>query len=221
VRNEGFGHAIALPTFVRHRPRFKADVASEAASITRDVAAAVVECTPVLENEIMTDIISPEDRSALMGRIRGTDTGPELLVRRLLHKLGYRYRLHQRKLPGRPDIVFRAKRAVIFVHGCFWHRHDCGLAYVPKSRSEFWRTKFARNTERDRENQQKLAAEGWKILVVWECELDSPKLERRLTRFLGPVRHYKIVTGSRTLRARHRATSRRISPPADLLISSR
>jgi DNA mismatch endonuclease (patch repair protein) len=137
----------------------------------------------------MVDIISRERRSLLMGRIRATNTGPELFVRRLLHKLGYRYRLHQRKLPGRPDIVFTAKRAVIFVHGCFWHRHDCDHAYMPKTRKTFWQTKFARNVERDRENQQKLAAEGWKILVVWECELDSTNLERRLTRFLGAVRN--------------------------------
>jgi DNA mismatch endonuclease, patch repair protein len=134
------------------------------------------------------DIISTERRSALMGRIKGTNTGPEMVVRRLLHKLGYHYRLHQRKLPGSPDIVFAARRSVIFVHGCFWHRHDCNYAYMPKSRAAFWRTKFQRNVQRDRENQKKLLAAGWKILVLWECELDNPTLERRLIRFLGPVR---------------------------------
>jgi DNA mismatch endonuclease (patch repair protein) len=135
----------------------------------------------------MIDIMSPDRRSALMGRIRGTDTRPELFLRRMLHKFGYRYRLHQRELPGRPDIVFRGRRTVIFVHGCFWHRHGCSRAYVPKSRRAFWRKKFERNVQRDQENQSRLAAEGWRVLVVWECELDSPKLEARLRRFLGPV----------------------------------
>src|SRR5262245_45810086 len=88
------------------------------------------------------DIMSPEKRSTLMSRIRGKDTGPEMTVRRLLHRLGYRFRLHTRDLPGRPDIVFRSRRTVIFVHGCFWHRHDCRFAYVPKTRRQFWKTKF-------------------------------------------------------------------------------
>jgi DNA mismatch endonuclease, patch repair protein len=90
----------------------------------------------------MIDVLSLSARSELMGRIKGTNTRPEMAVRRLLHKLGYRYRLHERKLPGRPDIVFAAKHAVIFVHGCFWHRHNCSHAYTPKSRTEFWQAKF-------------------------------------------------------------------------------
>jgi DNA mismatch endonuclease Vsr len=137
----------------------------------------------------VTDIMSPKRRSALMARIRGTDTKPELIVRRLLHKVGYRYRLHARDLPGQPDIVFLARHAAIFVHGCFWHRHDCGRAYLPKSRRNFWRKKFARNIERDRENQRKLKSAGWKIHIVWECELKNPKLCARLVRFLGPARY--------------------------------
>jgi len=137
--------------------------------------------------ERSTDIMSPESRSALMGRIRGANTRPELVVRRLLHRLGYRYRLHTKGLPGRPDIVFPARRSVIFVHGCFWHRHDCGLGYVPKSRREFWEKKFARNVERDRENQRKLVASGWNVLVIWECGVDAaPDLASRLVEFLGP-----------------------------------
>jgi DNA mismatch endonuclease (patch repair protein) len=139
--------------------------------------------------EHSTDIMSSEDRSALMGRIRGANTGPELAVRRLLHRLGYRYRLHAKGLPGRPDIVFPARRTVIFVHGCFWHRHDCGHGCVPKSRREFWQKKFARNVERDRENQKKLATSGWNVLVLWECEVEAdPDLASRLVQFLGPPR---------------------------------
>lgn len=149
----------------------------------------------------MTDIVSKEKRSALMGRIKGTNTGPEMIVRRALHKLGYRYRLHDGRLSGRPDIVFSAKRAAIFVHGCFWHRHDCGRGYSPKSRVKFWKTKFERNIQRDRENQKKLAAEGWKVLVLWECELENPKLCTHLTRFLGPARQCagsQSTAGART-----------------------
>lgn len=133
--------------------------------------------------------MSPKRRSALMARIRGTNTKPELIVRRLLHKAGYRYRLHARNLPGQPDIVFLARRAAILVHGCFWHRHDCGRAYLPKTRKNFWQQKFARNIIRDRENQRKLKSAGWKVLIVWECELNNPELGTRLIKFLGPARH--------------------------------
>lgn len=157
----------------------------------------------------MVDIISSERRSALMGRIKGTNTGPELVVRRLLHKLGYRYRLHQRKLPGRPDIAFVSRRRVIFIHGCFWHRHDCKYAYMPKSRTAFWRKKFARNIERDRENHKKLLASGWKILVLWECELDEPTLQRQLRAFLGPVRQRGSPAGF----GPRRAGGRHVQPP--------
>jgi DNA mismatch endonuclease, patch repair protein len=133
------------------------------------------------------DIMSPEKRSALMSRIRGKNTGPEIAVRQLLHRLGYRYRLHAGDLPGRPDIVIRSRQAVIFVHGCFWHRHTCGLAYVPKTRGEFWHNKFLQNTNRDRRTQRALKAAGWRILVVWECQAEgSPvRLELRLRKFLG------------------------------------
>jgi DNA mismatch endonuclease (patch repair protein) len=147
------------------------------------------------------DIMSGAKRSALMSRIRGSDTGPELLVRQLLHGLGYRYRLHVRTLPGRPDIVFPSRRAVVFVHGCFWHRHDCGLAYTPKTRAAFWKEKFARNVERDRDNRWQLVAQGWKVLVIWQCELESTRrLSSRLVRFLGPPGSGQMRPGARSAR---------------------
>jgi DNA mismatch endonuclease (patch repair protein) len=135
------------------------------------------------------DIMSPEKRSALMGRIRGKDTKPEMIVRRLLHSLGYRFRVHSRDLPGRPDIVFRPRRVAIFVHGCFWHRHDCGLAYTPKTRQQFWRAKFDRNVKRDQEVRDELETAGWRVIVVWECQLKKPSaLSARLVKSLGPPR---------------------------------
>ena len=135
------------------------------------------------------DIMSPEKRSALMARIRGRDTGPEMTVRRLLHGLGYRFRLHSCDLPGRPDVVFRSRRVAIFVHGCFWHRHDCGLAYMPKTRQQFWREKFDRNVRRDQEVRDELEAAGWRVIVVWECQLEQlSALSARLIRSLETPR---------------------------------
>jgi DNA mismatch endonuclease (patch repair protein) len=132
------------------------------------------------------DIIPAEKRSAIMSRIRGRDTEPEKIVRRLLHGMGYRFRTHAVDLPGHPDIVFRSKRAAIFVHGCFWHRHHCGLAYMPKSRRKFWRHKFDKNVARDMEVRKQLQAKGWRVIVVWECQLSHPSLvASRLTRSLG------------------------------------
>lgn len=127
-------------------------------------------------------------RGALMSRIRGVNTTPELAVRRLAHALGYRFRLHRRDLPGSPDLVFPGRRRVVFVHGCFWHRHPgCRKATTPKTRAEFWRTKFERNVERDREAERHLIDEGWSVLTVWECETkDAEALAARLREFLGP-----------------------------------
>lgn len=137
----------------------------------------------------MTDNMTPEQRSERMSRVKGAGTGPEMLVRRLVHRLGYRYRLHRRDLPGSPDLVFPSRRAVIFVHGCFWHRHEdpsCKLARLPKSRLEFWRPKLESNRVRDRKNQARLRRSGWRVLVLWECGLgDSAHLERRIRGFLG------------------------------------
>lgn len=112
-----------------------------------------------------------------MSRIRGRDTVPELKVRRFLHRRGFRYRLHVRALPSTPDLVLPRHRAVILVHGCFWHRHPgCRYAYVPKSRREFWASKFERTIERDRRDRQSLESLGWRVATVWECELDDDHL---------------------------------------------
>jgi DNA mismatch endonuclease (patch repair protein) len=132
------------------------------------------------------DILTRQQRSALMSRIRGRDTGPEMIVRRLLYALGYRYRTHAKELRGRPDIIFRSRRVAIFVHGCFWHRHDCGHAYSPKTRPEFWAKKFLGNVKRDSAARRALRAAGWRVVLVWECQTERPlPLARRLTRLLG------------------------------------
>ncbi len=120
------------------------------------------------------DTVSPEVRSRMMSGIRGRDTQPELIVRSLVHRLGLRFRLHGKGLPGRPDLVFRKHRTVIFVHGCFWHRHNCGLAAVPKTRPEFWALKFAANVRRDARNQAALKDLGWRVVEVWGCEVRDP-----------------------------------------------
>ena len=136
----------------------------------------------------MVDIMTPEQRSALMSRIRSVDTKPELFVRRALHALGYRFRTHVRDLPGRPDLVFTKRHAVVFVHGCFWHRHGCKKTYVPKVREEFWDSKFTANKSRDERNQLQLVRSGWRVLVVWECEVENDDtLLDRIVAFLGPT----------------------------------
>ena len=135
----------------------------------------------------MNDTLSPEQRSKRMGLIKDRDTGPEMLVRRLVHRLGYRYRLHRRDLPGCPDLVFPRLQKIIFVHGCFWHRHpspDCKLARLPKSRPDFWIPKLNANRERDLAAQARLLDMGWQIMLVWECETNHPQLERRIKEFL-------------------------------------
>ena len=125
-----------------------------------------------------------------MARVKGRDTGPERAVRRLLWSAGYRYRLNRRDLPGTPDIVLPGRRAAVFVHGCFWHGHDCPRgARQPKANAEYWRAKIARNVARDARNQAELTALGWRPLVVWECELKGPEtLFERLATELGPHR---------------------------------
>ncbi|MFD1913989.1 very short patch repair endonuclease [Halodurantibacterium flavum] len=110
-------------------------------------------------------------RSAQMARVRGRDTKPEMRVRKVLHAAGLRYRLHVRRLPGAPDLVFPSRRVALFVHGCFWHRHPgCAAARLPKSRLEFWEPKLVGNVERDKRNRAALEAAGWKVMVIWECE---------------------------------------------------
>jgi DNA mismatch endonuclease (patch repair protein) len=130
------------------------------------------------------DKISTEGRSRIMAAIKSKDTKPELEVRRMLHKLGYRFRLHRKDLPGRPDIVLPKYKTVVLVHGCFWHQHSgCKIADRPKSRREYWDPKLDRNVARDRENEVKLMELGWSVLVVWECELqDKISLAARLKR---------------------------------------
>lgn len=123
----------------------------------------------------MVDKLTTEERSRLMGAVRGRDTTPELAVRRLATSLGYRYRLHAKHLPGRPDLVFPGLRKVVFVHGCFWHRHRCRRGRsTPATRTAFWNEKFRRNLERDAEVRKQLRRDGWRSLVIWECKL-TPK----------------------------------------------
>lgn len=138
----------------------------------------------------MVDSLSPKERSEIMARVRSKNSRPEMLVRKLVFSLGYRYRLHQKNLPGCPDLVFRSRHKVILVHGCFWHRHaGCGLARMPKSRLEFWMPKLEGNKLRDRRNNRALAREGWKVLTVWECQLGKPeRLRKTIRRFLDAKR---------------------------------
>lgn len=139
----------------------------------------------------MADRLTPAQRSWNMSRIRGKNTKPELLVRRLLHAKGYRYRLHgtagKIRLPGNPDLVFAARRKVIFVNGCFWHFHDCRVGmHAPKANAAFWEAKRSRTRERDALQRGQLETAGWSVLTVWECELkDGSALEAQLVAFLG------------------------------------
>jgi DNA mismatch endonuclease (patch repair protein) len=126
------------------------------------------------EREVV-DTLTAAERSKRMSLIKGKDTAPELALRRAVHALGLRYRLHRSALPGKPDLVFPKYRSVVFVHGCFWHRHEaCKVATTPKSNTAFWVEKFERNVSRDRANSLALADRGWRVLTVWECELNTP-----------------------------------------------
>lgn len=119
-----------------------------------------------------TDMFTADERSRVMSRVKNKDTRPELMVRSLLHRMGYRFRLHRRDLPGSPDIVLPRHRTVIFVHGCFWHRHPgCRRATTPKNNHEYWERKFNRNKDRDEKANAALEERGWKVLTVWECEV--------------------------------------------------
>lgn len=134
----------------------------------------------------MTDIVDSKRRSELMAGIRGRDTVPELAVRRIAHRMGLRFRLHRKDLPGCPDLVFPKHRLVVFVHGCFWHRHQgCRYAYTPKSRVTFWTEKFAANVARDMRQEAALRTLGWQVLVIWECETGHrATVERRLSAWI-------------------------------------
>ncbi|HIE54049.1 MAG TPA: DNA mismatch endonuclease Vsr [Chromatiaceae bacterium] len=134
----------------------------------------------------MADVFSKDKRSWIMSRVRGKDTSPEIIVRSLVHRLGYRFRLYRKDLPGKPDLTFPSRRKVIFVHGCFWHGHDCLRGdRKPKSNVVYWRNKIRRNNQRDEVNQQRLKELGWDFLVIWECQIkDQEKLKTILVGFL-------------------------------------
>ena len=134
------------------------------------------------------DPLTKAERSERMSRIRSSNTKPELFVRRLIYGMGYRYRLHARDLPGKPDIVFRSRKKVVFVHGCFWHQHGCGHYRQPKSQTYFWQSKLEQNKSRDLTVSNALRKQGWKLLIIWECQLKSiEKLKTKIRRFLEPT----------------------------------
>lgn len=136
------------------------------------------------------DTLTPAERSERMSRVRSKDTKPEMLVRGLVHRMGYRYRLHDRSLPGNPDLVFPSKGKIIFVHGCFWHRHgkSCEFTRWPKSKLDFWKPKLERNRRRDERVRRQLRKLGWTVLVVWECQSkNSQKLAKRVRVFLEDI----------------------------------
>jgi DNA mismatch endonuclease (patch repair protein) len=138
----------------------------------------------------MTDIVDSRRRSAMMARVHGRDTAPELAVRRIAHRMGLRFRLHRKDLPGRPDLVFPKHRLAVFVHGCFWHRHEgCRYASTPKSRTAFWTAKFAANVVRDARQEAALKELGWRVLVIWQCEIrNEAAVERKLDASIDRVR---------------------------------
>jgi DNA mismatch endonuclease (patch repair protein) len=151
----------------------------------------------------MADFLSPKERSERMSRIGSRDTLPEVALRKALHALGLRFRIHDKRLPGRPDIVLPRFRTVVLVHGCFWHRHPgCKVATTPKSNTAFWREKFERNTVRDARNTASLEALGWRVLVAWECELGSQrKALDAATRIACDIGHLTLDDGDGAKRA--------------------
>lgn len=159
--------------------------------------------SPPTEGEAM-DIFSKEKRSDIMSKIRSGDTKPEMIVRRLLFALGFRYRLHVRKLPGVPDLVLPKYGAVVFVHGCFWHAHEgCSRATVPQSNEAFWREKLARNRARDEAVRRELLESGWRVLTIWECACAKrtlPLLARSAADFLRDPKRTSFEIGGRLLR---------------------
>jgi len=169
---------------------------------------------------LMVDTLTKAGRSERMSSIRGKDTKPELALRRAMHRLGFRFRLHGNKLPGRPDLVFPMYRAAVFVHGCFWHRHSgCRIATMPKSNTPFWREKFDRNVSRDVEVTQALLSMGWRVFTVWECEVASREKAEQAAGLLAlslrddGLRLGNSVAGSRhELLPEHHVT---ITPPAN------
>jgi DNA mismatch endonuclease (patch repair protein) len=151
----------------------------------------------------MADVVSAEVRSRMMSGIRGKNTKPEMIIRRGLHAKGFRYVLHDRRLPGKPDLVFPKHQAVIFVHGCFWHGHDCHLFKWPKTRKQFWRSKIHRNKELDKIALATLKRAGWRCCIIWECSLKGPKrlpidhIVEGIVEWLISSRQTMIVRGGR------------------------
>lgn len=139
------------------------------------------------------NVQTENNRSSIMRAVKAKDTKPEMIVRRMIHKMGYRYRLHRKDIPGKPDIVFSLRRKAIFVHGCFWHGHDCKRgARVPKTNVEYWTSKVERNKNRDRRHVDELTELGWEVLIVWECETqDTSVLSARLDSFLKEEKHHE------------------------------
>jgi len=148
----------------------------------------------------MADIVTPEKRSAMMSGIKGKDTRPEMTIRRGLHALGFRYRLDNRKIPGRPDLVLPKYNAVIFIHGCFWHQHECHLFKWPSTRQEFWFDKISENKERDKKTVERLLGEGWRVMIVWECtirgktRLDQPDLLNNISKWLQSKTAFREIS---------------------------
>ncbi len=135
----------------------------------------------------MTDVLTRAQRSACMAAVRGRNTTPEMRVRRIAHRMGFRYALHRKNLPGSPDLVFSSRKKIIFVHGCFWHSHDCKAGQnVPASNRDYWTSKLERNARRDQRNMSLLQEDGWRILVVWECQTKDLEFSERLLHFLAP-----------------------------------
>jgi len=158
----------------------------------------------------MVDFVSPEKRGNIMRGSRSKDTKPELLVRRLLHSMGYRFRLHLKDLPGKPDIALRSRKKAIFVHGCFWHQHEdpsCRVARKPVSNTGYWNSKFSANADRDARNLKLLKDAGWEVLIMWECDYEPARLRARLSNFLGPTSlragRSKGRSGERTILGPH------------------
>lgn len=145
-------------------------------------------CAASIDRTVAVDTLTVEERSRRMALIRSKNTHPEMVVRSIAHRLGYRFRLHRRDLPGAPDLVFPSRKTVIFVHGCFWHAHeDCTVANLPKTRRSYWSTKFDRNKKRDALNANLLKQSGWQVFTIWECETKQQlMLADRLSQCLGP-----------------------------------
>lgn len=149
----------------------------------------------------MADTRTKEQRRRIMQAVRGKDTGPEWVVRRLLHKVGYRYRLHRKDLPGKPDLVFPSRRKAIFVHGCFWHAHGCRYGRPPKSRPEYWLPKLKENKRRDVDRIAELEKMGWQVLTVWQCEIkDTEAVTKRMRAFLdGHADKFRTTPGANAI----------------------